>query len=83
MQSQKIGKKVRYFRLRALISQLKLERLIEASDGSLSRLESGKVNPTKETLFAIAEALDLSKVEIAYLFGIVENIEIGLVKEVI
>lgn len=51
-----------------------LELKIEASPGSICRIEYGKVNPTKETLFAIAKALELSETETAYLFGIIEEV---------
>jgi len=64
------GEKTRRFRKRAGLSQLSLELAIEASPGSLSRIESGKVNPTKETIIDIAKALELETKEIASLFGI-------------
>lgn len=65
-----LGQKIRRFRKRAALSQLSLELVIEASPGSLSRIESGKVNPTKETIVDIAKALKLETREIASLFGI-------------
>jgi transcriptional regulator with XRE-family HTH domain len=65
-----VGQKIRRFRKRAGLSQLSLELAIEASPGSLSRIESGKVNPTKETIVDIATALELETKEIACLFGI-------------
>lgn len=69
------GEKIKYFRKRANISQLVLETEIGAACGSLSRIEHGIVNPTKETLFQIARVLKLNSYETAYLFGIfIENI---------
>ncbi len=65
-----VGQKIKRFRKRAGLSQLSLELAIEASPGSLSRIESGKVNPTKETIVDIATALELETKEIASLFGI-------------
>lgn len=64
------GNKIKYFRKRAGISQLQLEVLINASFGSISRIENGLTNPTKETLFAIANALRLNSLETINLFGI-------------
>ncbi len=73
-----IGQKVKYFRLKNELSQFELELDINASPGAICRLEGNRVNPTKETLFAIAKALKLSEHETAYLFGIIDsNIEIG------
>src|SRR5260221_11095434 len=65
----KIGLKIRNFRLRAGLSQLDLEGKIEAAPGSLSRIESGQVNPSKETLLKIVDALNLKGVEALALFG--------------
>lgn len=73
-----IGQKVKYFRLKNGLSQFDLELEINASPGVICRLEGGKVNPTKETLFAISKALNLSDSETAYLFGIIEKSEIML-----
>ncbi len=65
-----LGQKIRRYRKRAGMSQLSLELAIEASPGSLSRIENGKVNPTKETLVDIARVLKLETRGIASLFGI-------------
>lgn len=70
MTPKEIGIRIRQFRKRAKISQLELELRIDAAFGSISRIENGITNPTKETLFAIAEALELSTYETAFLFGI-------------
>lgn len=71
MQEQPIGAKIHYYRKRAEMSQLDLETAIDASPGSISRIESGKVNPTKETLIAISNALNLTLVERSKLLDII------------
>ncbi len=62
-----IGKKIRYFRLRGGLSQLDLELALGAAQGSISRMESGRVNPTKETINHIADILKLNNREHAFL----------------
>ena len=52
------------------MSQFDLEVAIDASPGSLSRLESGSTNPSKETIHKISTALKLEPEELASLFGI-------------
>ena len=66
----KIGNKLREYRIRANVSQLQLELSIGASTGSISRIENGLVNPSKETLLKIAEVLNLNFLEKAELLGI-------------
>lgn len=70
MNNNFIGQKIREYRNRAGLSQLDLEIAIEDAPGSLSRIESGKTNPTKETIIDIAKALNLNTIEISSLFGI-------------
>jgi putative transcriptional regulator len=70
MADQTLGQKIKNFRKRSGMSQLELESAISASPGSISRIESGKVNPTKETLFNISESLQLSPREAGSLFDI-------------
>lgn len=65
-----VGQKIKQFRNRAGISQLELEMRIETSPGSISRIESGQVNPTKETLRKIIEVLDLKSKEAILLFDL-------------
>jgi len=65
-----VGKKIKFFRLRAGLSQLDLELAIHAAQGSISRIESGRVNPTKETIWSIATHMDLSREDTASLFGL-------------
>ena len=66
------GQKVKFLRNRQKVSQFHLEMMIGAAAGSISRIEADKVNPSKETLLAISKALELSKAETAYLFGIID-----------
>lgn len=65
-----LGNRIKQFRNRACISQLELEMRIETSPGSISRIENGQVNPTKETLLKIVEALDLNPFEYASIFNL-------------
>lgn len=52
------------------MSQLDLEIAIGAGQGSISRIENGQVNPTKETLNKISKILNLKPYEIHELFEI-------------
>lgn len=65
-----IGQKIKVFRIRAGMSQLELELAIGAAQGSISRIESGKVDPSKETILKIIEELSLSPKDAADLFSI-------------
>lgn len=62
-----LGAKIKKYRQRLGLSQLGLEVAIDAAEGSISRIESGKVNPTKETLIKISKILKLSRSEFQYL----------------
>lgn len=64
-----LGKKLRFFRTRAGVSQQEIENEIGLSSGTLSRIENGETNPTKETLFKIIKLLKLGKLETEYLIG--------------
>ncbi len=64
-----LGLRLKYFRTRARVSQLDLEISIGSAPGSLSRIESGVNNPTKETIYKIANRLQLNFLEISYLIG--------------
>ncbi len=70
-----LGDKIRYFRKRSGLSQFKLELEISASAGSISRIENGEVNPSKETLTKIGEVLRLNNYELGSLYGL-EEVEI-------
>lgn len=78
MDYYKIGQKIRNFRKRAGLSQMELENMIDMSPGGISRIENGEVNPTKETIQKISNALNLNVVEIASL----QNLEILSPEEV-
>ncbi len=65
-----LGKKIQFFRKRVGYSQFDLELKIKSASGSISRIENGKVNPSKETLCKIGEVLNLSIDEIGPLFGL-------------
>lgn len=83
--SKVLGQRIRFFRKRAGISQFDLELAIDASPGMLSRIESGKVNPTKETVQKIGNELNLTHRELDYLVGISSSManedEINIVLE--
>ena len=63
-----LGEKLRKYRIRKGMTQLELELEIDASLGSISRIENGQVNPTKETLKKIEKVLKLSKREVLDLY---------------
>jgi transcriptional regulator with XRE-family HTH domain len=68
-----LGERLKSFRKRANLSQLELELRIGAASGSLSKIERGETNPTKETLIKIIEVLDIKPKDAARLFDI--NVE--------
>ena len=65
-----LGDKVKAYRKRACLSQLQLELMTDLSEGSICRIESNSINPTKETILRLSKALKLSREEIIDLFGI-------------
>jgi transcriptional regulator with XRE-family HTH domain len=70
MSNINIGDTIKQFRKRKGLSQLDLEMKIDSAQGTISRIENGQVNPSKETLLRIIEALDLRGYDAATLFGI-------------
>lgn len=62
------GNRIRSIRKQKGLSQLQLEVLIGASFGSICRIENGLTNPTKETIFAIINSLQLTLEEAMFLF---------------
>lgn len=64
-----IGPKLKYFRNKAGFSQSQVEVALDITFGALSRIESGKTSPTKETIFRLARFLKLNKLELDYLVG--------------
>ncbi len=69
------------YRLNKGVSQLDLELAINASTGTISRIENGRINPTKETLFKIAEFLELDFFETSKLLGIETNLNSSIFKK--
>ncbi|MCA9386826.1 helix-turn-helix transcriptional regulator [Candidatus Dojkabacteria bacterium] len=70
MSTLKLGSRIKKFRKRSGYSQFDLENNIDLSPGSISRIETGLVNPTKETIFLIAKALELNQKDTSELLGI-------------
>ena len=56
----KYGEKVKKYRKVHKLSQLHLELEAGLSNGVISRIENSVINPSKETLFKIAIALELN-----------------------
>ncbi len=77
-----LGQKIKNFRKRAGKSQFDLELDIEASPGSISRIESGEVNPTKETLMKIVECLNLNELEQSSLFNIGNKFSVNVLENI-
>lgn len=83
-----LGRKIYVLRENRSLSQTKLEVEAGLSFGTLSRIENGNINPTKETIIKIAQVLDLHDDEFNYLISLqksspdVDEIErvVGLVK---
>jgi len=65
-----LGRRIRFFRKRADMSQFNLEIATGLASGVISRIETNQVNPNKETVLAIAKILELNNKEIDYLIGI-------------
>ncbi len=70
MESISLGQKIRHYRKQNHFSQMDLELEIDASPGTISRIEKGRINPTKETIIKIADALHLDPFQKATLFEI-------------
>jgi transcriptional regulator with XRE-family HTH domain len=69
----KLGERIKFFRQRAGMKQMEMEMELDFSTGMISRIESDLVNPTKETVFKIANLLNLSKLEVDYLIGVIAH----------
>lgn len=67
-----IGQRIKRYRTEKGFTQQKLEFEIGAAQGSMSRIESGETNPSKETLHKIATSLHLSSFQTLLLYD--ENI---------
>lgn len=77
-----VGHLIKDFRQRAGLSQLELELEIGASTGTISRFESNKVNPTKETILKLVEILGLNAYDAAQLFEIDINKDSNILIEI-
>jgi transcriptional regulator with XRE-family HTH domain len=84
-----LGRKIYVLREDRALSQTKLEVEAGLSFGTLSRIENGNINPTKETIIKIAQVLDLHDDEFNYLISLqksspdekeIERV-VGLVKD--
>jgi transcriptional regulator with XRE-family HTH domain len=69
MRQLTIGEKIKYFRKTNGLSQLELELELKTSPGRISRIESGKVKATRETILKIAKVLQLNDYQLDYLDG--------------
>ena len=65
-----LGRKIYVLREDRALSQTKLEVEAGLSFGTLSRIENGNINPTKETIIKIAQVLDLQDDEFNYLISL-------------
>jgi transcriptional regulator with XRE-family HTH domain len=63
---KKVGKRIQEIRLSKGLSQVDLVGKIEGDidTTNISRIESGRTNPTIHTLYRISEALDISLSEL-------------------
>ena len=65
-----LGRKIYVLREDRALSQTKLEVEAGLSFGTLSRIENGNINPTKETIIKIAQVLNLHDDEFNYLISL-------------
>lgn len=68
--STKVGTRIRLLREARNLSQQDLADLCNFDKGDMSKIESGKANPTLKTLLKISQALELN---ISDLFQIEDN----------
>lgn len=64
----KYGNRVRSLRRKRRLTQGALELRAELAFGTISRIENNKTNPSKETLYKLASALEVSLSEAIELF---------------
>lgn len=55
-----VGKKIKFYREQRKMSQKSLATLINKRDNTISNYEKGISSPSRDALFAIANALDIS-----------------------
>lgn len=63
---RQIGNRIREARVRAGLSQPQLSRLAEVANATVSRWETGKTVPTLNSLYRLAEALDVPVGSLVY-----------------
>lgn len=63
------GERLRTWRQLRGLTRRALSRLIDCDQSYISRLESGSRNPERETVVALADALELTGAHRAMLFG--------------
>ncbi len=63
------AKVLKKYRIERKMSQLELEVKADLPFGTVSRIENGKVNPSKETLLKISYTLKLQAKDFLYLSG--------------
>ena len=61
---QKIGERIKEIRESKMISQQNLAAMCNFEKGNMSRIESGRTNPTIETIYKISQALGVKMVEL-------------------
>lgn len=70
MDELSLGRKIYILREERKLSQSKLEVEAGLSFGTISRIENGVINPTKETIIKIAQNLKLNESEFGYLLNL-------------
>ena len=61
---QKIGEKIKEIWESKMISQQNLAAMCNFEKGNMSRIESGRTNPTIETIYKISQALGVKMIDI-------------------
>lgn len=61
---QRIGEKIKEIRESKMISQQNLAAMCNFEKGNMSRIESGRTNPTIETIYKISQALGVKMIDI-------------------
>ena len=61
---QKIKEKIKLIRESKMISQQNLAAMCNFEKGNMSRIESGRTNPTIETIYKISQALSVKMIDI-------------------
>jgi len=61
---QKIGEKIKEIRESKMISQQNLAAMCNFEKGNMSRIESGRTNPTIGTIYKISQALEVKMADI-------------------